>query len=51
MPGFADLHPYQPEDTLQGMLQLLFELQEYLAGNLRACRRARCNRPPGRTAS
>jgi glycine dehydrogenase subunit 2 len=30
MPGFADLHPYQPEDTLQGMLQLLYELQEYL---------------------
>jgi glycine dehydrogenase subunit 2 len=30
MPGFSDLHPYQPEDTLQGMLQLLFELQEYL---------------------
>jgi glycine dehydrogenase subunit 2 len=30
MPGFSDLHPYQPEDTLQGMLQLLYELQEYL---------------------
>jgi glycine dehydrogenase subunit 2 len=30
MPGFADLHPYQPEETLQGMLQLLYELQEYL---------------------
>src|SRR5262245_48035487 len=30
MPGFADLHPYQPEATLQGMLQLLYELQEYL---------------------
>jgi glycine dehydrogenase subunit 2 len=30
MPGFADLHPYQPEQTLQGMLQLLYELQEYL---------------------
>src|SRR3954468_20367788 len=29
MPGFADVHPYQPESTLQGMLQLLFELQEY----------------------
>ena len=31
LPGIADLHPYQPEDTLQGMLQLLFELQETLA--------------------
>src|SRR5262245_25499017 len=30
MPGFADLHPYQPETTLQGMLQTLYELQEYL---------------------
>jgi glycine dehydrogenase subunit 2 len=30
MPGFADLHPHQPEETIQGMLQLLFELQEYL---------------------
>jgi glycine dehydrogenase subunit 2 len=29
MPGFADLHPYQPEETLQGMLQLLYEMQEY----------------------
>mgnify|MGYP005841938235 CR=1 FL=1 len=30
LPGFADLHPYQPEETVQGMLQLLFELQEML---------------------
>jgi glycine dehydrogenase subunit 2 len=30
MPGFADLHPYQPEETLQGMLQMLYEMQEYL---------------------
>ncbi|MFO0913156.1 MAG: aminomethyl-transferring glycine dehydrogenase subunit GcvPB [Pirellulales bacterium] len=29
--GFSRLHPYQPEETLQGMLQLLFELQEMLA--------------------
>jgi len=28
--GLADLHPYQPEDTLQGLLQLLFELQQML---------------------
>jgi len=31
MPGIADLHPYQSESSLQGMLQLLFELQTYLA--------------------
>src|SRR4029079_9721487 len=39
MPGFADLHPYQPEETLQGMLQVLYELQEYLKeiSGLAAC--------------
>src|SRR4051794_34592924 len=39
MPGFSDLHPYQPEDTLQGMLQVLFELQEYFKeiSGLAAC--------------
>lgn len=31
LPGMADLHPYQPESTLQGLLQLLYELQEILA--------------------
>jgi glycine dehydrogenase subunit 2 len=31
MPGMADLHPYQPEETLQGMLQLLYEMQQILA--------------------
>jgi len=30
MPGFADLHPYQPAETLQGMLQMLYEMQQYL---------------------
>nr|MDK2850338.1 glycine dehydrogenase subunit 2 [Candidatus Cloacimonadota bacterium] len=28
---FADLHPYQPESTLQGALELLYELQNDLA--------------------
>jgi glycine dehydrogenase subunit 2 len=39
MPGFSDLHPYQPETTLQGMLQLLYEMQEYLQeiSGLAAC--------------
>ncbi|MFO0957920.1 MAG: aminomethyl-transferring glycine dehydrogenase subunit GcvPB [Isosphaeraceae bacterium] len=31
MPGMAAVHPYQSEDTLQGMLQLLYEMQQYLA--------------------
>ncbi|SFJ32388.1 aminomethyl-transferring glycine dehydrogenase subunit GcvPB [Thermoflavimicrobium dichotomicum] len=29
--GFAKIHPYQPEDTVQGALQLLYELQQDLA--------------------
>ena len=28
--GFAQLHPYQSEASIQGMLQLLFELQQML---------------------
>lgn len=31
LPGFARLHPLQPDDTCQGALQLLYELSEYLA--------------------
>jgi glycine dehydrogenase subunit 2 len=28
--GMVHLHPYQPEETLQGLLQILFELQQML---------------------
>lgn len=31
MPGYAKIHPYQHEETVQGALQLLYELQRYLA--------------------
>lgn len=31
LPGLCDLHPYQPEESLQGMLQLLFEMQQYFS--------------------
>jgi len=31
LPGFASIHPLQPEESIQGALQLMFELQEYLA--------------------
>lgn len=31
LPGIVDLHPLQPDKTCQGMLQLLYELQEMLA--------------------
>ena len=30
-PGFANLHPLQDDDTIQGMLELLYGMQEYLA--------------------
>lgn len=30
LPGFTALHPLQPEETCQGALQLMYELQEYL---------------------
>jgi glycine dehydrogenase subunit 2 len=29
--GFASIHPLQPEESVQGALQVMFELQEYLA--------------------
>src|SRR5262245_44629339 len=31
LPGIADLHPLQADDTIQGLLQLLFDLQQMLA--------------------
>jgi glycine dehydrogenase subunit 2 len=30
MPGFTQVHPYQPESTVQGNLRLMYELQEFL---------------------
>ncbi len=30
-PGFVQLHPLQPEETVQGALELMWELQNYLA--------------------
>ncbi|MFN0020061.1 MAG: aminomethyl-transferring glycine dehydrogenase subunit GcvPB [Pirellulaceae bacterium] len=30
LPGIADLHPHQPDDTIQGMLELLHDLQQML---------------------
>lgn len=31
LPGFARIHPYQPEDTVQGALCLMYETQKALA--------------------
>ena len=31
MPGIVDLHPLQSDSTVQGMLELLYEIQQYFA--------------------
>ncbi len=31
LPGLAGLHPYQPEETIQGALQIYYEMQEMLS--------------------
>ncbi|QBD80658.1 glycine dehydrogenase subunit 2 [Ktedonosporobacter rubrisoli] len=31
LPGFAHIHPLQPDTTVQGALQLIYELEQYLA--------------------
>ena len=31
LPGMADLHPYQPDATIQGLLELLYQSQRMLA--------------------
>ena len=33
MNGFAHLHPLQEEDTVQGALELMYDLQEHLSRN------------------
>lgn len=30
LPGFASIHPYQETESVQGALQMMFELQQYL---------------------
>src|SRR5688572_29235666 len=31
LPGIADLHPHLPDESIQGMLELLYSLQQMLA--------------------
>ncbi len=31
LPGFAHIHPLQPESTVQGAIQIFYELEQYLA--------------------
>ena len=49
LPGLADLHPYQPESTLQGMLALL-HWRSTTWPRSPGCRPFRFSRPPGHTA-
>lgn len=30
LPGFTEIHPYAPEESVQGALELMYNLQEYL---------------------
>lgn len=30
LPGLSELHPYQPEETIQGLLELLFKLEGFM---------------------
>ena len=50
LPGMADLHPLQSDASCQGMLQMLWEMQNILARDCRARRRlaAAGRRGPGR---
>ena len=50
LPGFANIHPYQDPETVQGALELMWELQEMLARSP-ASPRSRCSRRPARRAS
>src|SRR5258706_4508554 len=31
LPGFAHIHPLQPDSTVQGAIQLVYEIEQYLA--------------------
>ena len=31
MPGFARVHPYQPEETAQGAIEVIYEMQSWLS--------------------
>src|ERR1700694_3959886 len=31
LPGFARIHPLQPDNTVQGAIQLIYELERYLS--------------------
>ena len=49
--GFADLHPYQPERLAQGVLELMYELEQWLVGDRRPRARSPSSRRPAPTAS
>jgi len=48
--GFADAHPYQPEETVQGLLHLMYDLQSAL-GEVSGLLRSPSSPLPGRMES
>ncbi len=48
--GFAHIHPLQPEETVQGALELMYDLQEHLK-EITEWMQLRCNRRLALTAS
>ena len=53
MPGFAAIHPLQPVDQVQGALQLMHSLQDFLAEvtGMAAASLAPSGRRPGRACA
>ena len=50
LPGFARVHPLQPEETAQGTLEVMYEMQGILA-EIAGMDAATSSPPPARTAN
>ncbi len=50
LPGFAHIHPLQPDHTVQGAIQLIYELEQALA-EIAGMTRVTCSLLPVRMAS
>ncbi len=51
LPGFADIHPLQPQSTVQGALELIDELAHWLHDTDRHAAPSPCRRRPARMAN
>lgn len=50
LPGFSDIHPLQPQSTVQGALELMDTLAHWLK-TLTECPPSPCRPRPARTAN